>query len=158
MIEISNTNHPDKTLLKIIVARRAVGFGSTGSIDCDGDIVANNLIASVLNRLHLWLRWLSGQVDIVHTTFCSHAPTESPEVFVSVHDGREQVLTGMLLHMVPPTVEVNILANCGTRNQGLSHVIDTFKSLTLDTSDRDWFRGRRRQWYDRTIVAGLTAT
>lgn len=47
------------------------------------------------------------------------------------------MLSGMLLHVVPATLKVDLLTYDGSRWQGLRGVTDTTESLALNERDRD---------------------
>jgi hypothetical protein len=68
------------------------------------------------------------------------------------------VLSGMLLHVIPTPVEVNILPDASSKLQRLRRVINAPETLTLNRLYGDWFHRRTGYRGHSTIICRLPAT
>jgi hypothetical protein len=116
-----------------------------------------------LNLLNLIHRRASRQVHVVDAAVRPHPPSHRTQVTVRVHDCSEHMLTSVLLHVIPTTGEIDILAYCRPWRQRGWGNMDANKSLALNRcySNRGGGNcrggGIRDRGY-RAIVRRLTAS
>src|SRR6478609_9007871 len=107
-------NNAYNTIRLVIIARELIMLRIIRRFNPNRQILTNQLCTLILNSLHLLLCWLPLQVNVVHTLFSAHTPSESLEIVAVLHNGGEEMLAGMLLHVIPSSLPVDFLTDSVT--------------------------------------------
>lgn len=137
------------SLVLIVILGKRVMFCVERRANSDWPILHNKLVALVLDFSNFRIGRFPSQFYVVHVgdgfgVFAiiaydtgPHAPPEGFEPRVGVHDGRQQVLPCMLLHVVHSAAEINMLGELCARCKWTWGEDDCTEALALDGSYGD---------------------
>lgn len=129
-----------------------------GVVDLNRQVIADFFAAQPLYCQHLFWSRFAGDVDIVHGSIYAHAPAHRLEAEFPVHNSREEMLAGVLLHVIKSTLPVHRLAHPIARLQRFWRINDALQTFALDFGYRDRFRFGAVQQIENAMVPGLPTT
>lgn len=158
-VKIANVDNPDNTSCLVVILGQRVILGVSRRFEPNFVIILDRLCAQPLNLVELSVRRLALDIHVIHVALAAHAPTKSLKLgAVALHDGGDEMLSGVLLHVVPPPFPVDLLTNFHAGREGLGRVEDTSQALSLYIPDGDGLLVSSSEQGQSAVIAWLAAT